>query len=58
MPSFGATAASLAACSVELCRPIGAPGVMPQTSTIAAHADRGKSWMKPRKLLGGPSLCF
>jgi hypothetical protein len=25
--------------------PIGAPGAMPQTSTIAAHAERGKSWM-------------
>ena len=27
--------------------PIGAPGAMPQTSAIAAHADRGKSWMLP-----------
>jgi hypothetical protein len=27
--------------------PIGAPGAMLQTSTIATHADRGKSWMLP-----------
>ena len=27
--------------------PIGAPGAMPQTSAIATHADRGKSWMLP-----------
>jgi hypothetical protein len=27
--------------------PIGAPGRMPQTSTLATHADRGKSWMLP-----------
>jgi hypothetical protein len=27
--------------------PIGVPGAMPQTSTIAAHADRGKSWILP-----------
>lgn len=26
--------------------PIGAPGAMPQTSAIATHAQRGKSWMK------------
>jgi hypothetical protein len=26
---------------------IGAPGAMPQTSAIAAHADRGTSWMLP-----------
>jgi hypothetical protein len=25
--------------------PIGAPGAIPQTSAIVAHADRGKSWM-------------
>ena len=25
--------------------PIGAPGAMPQTTAIATHADRGKSWM-------------
>src|SRR5580698_1788877 len=27
--------------------PIGAPGAMPQTSAIATHAERGKSWMLP-----------
>jgi hypothetical protein len=27
--------------------PIGAPGAMPQSRAIAAHAHRGKSWMKP-----------
>jgi hypothetical protein len=27
--------------------PIGAPGAMPQTSALATHADRGKSWMLP-----------
>jgi hypothetical protein len=27
--------------------PIGAPGETPQTSAIAAHADRGTSWMLP-----------
>jgi hypothetical protein len=27
--------------------PIGAPGAMPQTSAIAAHSERGKSWMLP-----------
>ncbi|MGC2405859.1 MAG: hypothetical protein WA431_05570 [Candidatus Cybelea sp.] len=27
--------------------PIGAPGSMPQTSALATHADRGKSWMLP-----------
>jgi len=27
--------------------PIGAPGAMPQSRTIATHADRGKSWMAP-----------
>ncbi len=27
--------------------PIGAPGAMPQTPAIAAHADRGRSWMLP-----------
>jgi len=28
-------------------QPIGAPGAMPQTSALATHADRGKSWMLP-----------
>lgn len=27
--------------------PIGAPGMMPQASAIATHAERGKSWMAP-----------
>jgi hypothetical protein len=27
--------------------PIGAPGAMPQTFALAAHADRGTSWMLP-----------
>jgi|HubBroStandDraft_2_1064218.scaffolds.fasta_scaffold04397_4 hypothetical protein len=27
--------------------PTGAPGAMPQTSALAMHADRGKSWMLP-----------
>jgi hypothetical protein len=27
--------------------PIDAPGAMAQTSAIATHADRGKSWMLP-----------
>ncbi len=27
--------------------PIGGPGAIPQPSAIAAHADRGESWMKP-----------
>jgi hypothetical protein len=27
--------------------PIPAPGVMPQSSAIAAHVERGKSWMLP-----------
>ena len=35
----------LAACGVQL--PIGAPGAMPQTSTIAMHVERGRSWMLP-----------
>jgi hypothetical protein len=39
-------AAMLAGCGGSQ-PPIGAPGVIPQTSTIATHADRGKSWMLP-----------
>jgi hypothetical protein len=38
--------ALLAGCSGSQ-PPIGAPGAMPQTSAVATHADRGKSWMKP-----------
>jgi hypothetical protein len=37
-------AAMLAGCSGSQ-PPIGAPGAMPQTSAIATHADRGKSWV-------------
>jgi sugar lactone lactonase YvrE len=39
-------AAMLAECGGSQ-TPIGAPGETPQTSAIAAHADRGKSWMLP-----------
>jgi hypothetical protein len=39
-------AAMLAGCGGSQ-PPIGAPGTMPQTSAIATHADRGKSWMLP-----------
>ena len=28
--------------------PIGVPGAMPQTSALATHAERGKSWMLPK----------
>lgn len=43
---IGAAAALLAACSGSQ-PPIGAPGEMPQTQTsaVAAHAERGGSWM-------------
>jgi hypothetical protein len=39
-------AAMLAGCGGSQ-PPIGAPGAMRQTSSIATHADRGKSWMLP-----------
>ena len=39
-------AAMLAGCGGSQ-PPIGAPGAMPQTSAIATHAERGKSWMLP-----------
>ena len=39
-------AAMLAGCGGSQ-PPIGAPGAMPQTSAIATHAERGKSWMVP-----------
>jgi hypothetical protein len=39
-------AAMLAACGGSQ-PPIGAPGAMPQTFALAAHADRGTSWMLP-----------
>ena len=32
---------------VDMQPPIGAPGEMPQTSTLAPHAERGTSWMLP-----------
>lgn len=38
-------AAILAGCGGS--QPIGAPGAMPQSSQIAAHATRGGSWMLP-----------
>jgi hypothetical protein len=41
-----ATVAMLAGCGGSQA-PIGAPGAMPQTSAVATHADRGKSWMLP-----------
>jgi hypothetical protein len=41
-----AAAAILAGCGGSQ-PPIGAPGAMQQTSTIAIHADRAKSWMLP-----------
>jgi hypothetical protein len=41
--------------------PIGAQGAMPQTSAIAPHAERGKSWMLPGQssgdLLYAPGGC-
>jgi hypothetical protein len=43
--SICAVAALLAGCGSR--PPIGAPGAMPQAAAIAAHADRGKSWMLP-----------
>jgi hypothetical protein len=42
--SISAVAAMLTACGGSQ-PPIGAPGAMPQTFALAAHADRGKSWM-------------
>jgi hypothetical protein len=39
-------AAMLAACGGSQA-PIGTPGAMPQSSAIAARADRGRSWMAP-----------
>ena len=40
-----AAAAMLAGCGGSQ-PPIGAPGAMPQSSAVATHAGRGKSWMK------------
>ena len=39
-------AAMLAGCGGSQ-PPIGAPGAMPPSSTIATHAERGGSWMRP-----------
>jgi hypothetical protein len=36
--------------------PVGAPGAMPQTSALAAHADRGRSWMLPGPTSGNDLL--
>ena len=44
--------ALLAGCGVSQ-PPIEAPGTMPQTSAIATHAERGKSWMKAGASSGG-----
>ncbi len=38
--------AMLAACGGSQ-PPIGAPGAIAQASAFAAHAERGKSWMRP-----------
>jgi hypothetical protein len=32
--------------------PIGAPGAIPQNSSIATHAERGGSWMLPEAKSG------
>jgi len=42
----GVAAAMLAGCGGSQ-PPIGAPGAVRQSSAIATHADRGKSWMLP-----------
>jgi len=44
--SGGVAVALLAGCGGSQ-PPIGAPGAMPQTSTIAMHSERGKPWMLP-----------
>src|ERR1700677_3948961 len=44
--SISAVTAMLTACGGSQ-PPIGAPGAMPQTFALAAHADRGTSWMLP-----------
>ncbi|MGA2760134.1 MAG: hypothetical protein ABSF08_07460 [Candidatus Cybelea sp.] len=48
-------AAMLASCGGSQ-PPIGAPSAMPQTSTLATHADRGKSWMAPGARKSDPWL--
>src|ERR1700729_3013592 len=44
--AIGAAAALLAGCGGSQ-PPIGAPGAMQQTSTLATRAAHGKSWMLP-----------
>ena len=44
--SVGALVLLLAGCGGSQ-PPIGVPGALPQTSAIATHTDRGKSWMAP-----------
>jgi hypothetical protein len=44
--TLGIAAATFAGCGASQ-PPIGAPGAIPQQSAIAAHAERGKSWMLP-----------
>jgi hypothetical protein len=44
-PGFTIAAALVAGCGGS--QPIGAPGVVTQTSVLALGADRGKSWMLP-----------
>ncbi len=44
---LGISAAAILAGCVGSQPPIGAPGAMPQTSAIATHAERDKSWMLP-----------
>ncbi|MGA2760532.1 MAG: hypothetical protein ABSF08_09465 [Candidatus Cybelea sp.] len=46
MPTICVAVAMLASCGGSQ-PPIGAPRAMPQTSAIAAYAERGKSWMLP-----------
>jgi hypothetical protein len=55
--SFGCVAAAvpLAGCGGSQ-PPIGAPGAMAQTSAIATHAERGKSWMVPADFQALPTL--
>jgi hypothetical protein len=53
--SICAAAAMLAGCGGSQ-PPIGAPGAMAQTSAIATHAERGKSWMVPADFQALPTL--
>jgi hypothetical protein len=49
--SGGVALALLAGCGGSQ-PPSGAPGAIPQTSAIATHADRGKSWILPEAKSG------